>query len=219
MLDVRQLRSSPFHTEGDGISERVIKTITSMLTHHVNENTDDWDTKLPQVELAYNTAVHSTTRFSPFQLQFGRRPKLPIDLFYNSLTTAEVENINLNRELKNLALPTEVDFALAEELYAHKLKTSLKAAYKRLAENMNKRMTNAKEYHDRWVRVFRDTTTKVDINKKLSNKFTGPYEVLARINKVNYVLRGVGARRKRSVFWLIRVRCSSSTCDEYRDSS
>jgi hypothetical protein len=35
---------------------------------------------LPHVEFAYNRAVHSTTKFSPFEIAYGFNPTAPIDL-------------------------------------------------------------------------------------------------------------------------------------------
>jgi hypothetical protein len=42
--------------------------------HHNN-----WDDYLDAVVFAYNTSQHKTTKFSPFELLFGRSPQLPID--------------------------------------------------------------------------------------------------------------------------------------------
>ncbi|CAF5165182.1 unnamed protein product, partial [Rotaria sp. Silwood1] len=40
---------------------------------------NDWDLHLKSIVLAYNTGQHATTKYSPYQLQFGRQPKLPAD--------------------------------------------------------------------------------------------------------------------------------------------
>ncbi|CAF4856330.1 unnamed protein product [Rotaria socialis] len=40
---------------------------------------NNWDEYLSPAVFAYNTGIHSTTQYSPFQLQFGREPRLPID--------------------------------------------------------------------------------------------------------------------------------------------
>ena len=60
-----------------------------MLTQFVEqERQNNWDLKLEKPSFAYNTAVNATTKCSPFELMFGRIPKLPIDLVYDQ-TNAE----------------------------------------------------------------------------------------------------------------------------------
>ena len=50
----------------------------------VSDHQHDWDSHLPRVLLAYRTAIHGTTGFSPFHITFGRSPSLPIDVFLGS---------------------------------------------------------------------------------------------------------------------------------------
>ena len=59
-------------------SERFMATIKKMLTAYCNENQDNWDQHLNALTFAYNTAVHSKTKYSPFFLMYGRKPKIPI---------------------------------------------------------------------------------------------------------------------------------------------
>ena len=63
-----------------------------MLTQFVNnQKQDNWNTKLEKLSFAYNTAVHAVTKFSPFELIFGRIPKLPIDLVYDQTDANELK--------------------------------------------------------------------------------------------------------------------------------
>ena len=39
-----------------------------------------WEECLPHVEFAYNRAVHSATKFSPFEIVYGFNPSTPFDL-------------------------------------------------------------------------------------------------------------------------------------------
>ena len=80
LLDVRRVRTSPYHPECDGLTERFNRTLKTMIASYVNEDQDDWDTKLPMLAFAYNTAVHATTKCTPFELIYGREPKIPLDL-------------------------------------------------------------------------------------------------------------------------------------------
>ena len=77
-------RSTPHHQQTDGACERVIGTLKQMLTAYVAHKREDWVTFLPFVVYAYNTARHSATKYSPFELVFGRKPTAVEDLVYES---------------------------------------------------------------------------------------------------------------------------------------
>ena len=90
-LDVHTLRTTAYHPQADGITERFNRTIKTMLAQFVDQQKqNDWDTKLDKLTFAYNTAVHATTKLSPFELMFGRVPKLPIDLVYDQTDSEEL---------------------------------------------------------------------------------------------------------------------------------
>jgi translation initiation factor IF-1 len=46
-----------------------------------------WEECLPHVEFAYNRAIHSTAKLSPFQVVYGFNPRAPIDIL--TLPTSE----------------------------------------------------------------------------------------------------------------------------------
>ena len=63
-----------------------------MLAQFVDQQKqNDWDTKQDKLTFAYKTAVHATTKLSPFELMFGRVPKLPIDLVYDQTNSDELK--------------------------------------------------------------------------------------------------------------------------------
>ncbi|CAF0886715.1 unnamed protein product [Brachionus calyciflorus] len=84
LLDVHKLRTTPHHPQCDGQTERFNRTLISMLRTFINENQDDWDILLNKLAFAYRTAVHRATGYTPFEMVYGRQPKLPIDLFYEN---------------------------------------------------------------------------------------------------------------------------------------
>ena len=55
MLEVNKTRTTPYHPESNGMVERINRTLKDMLSKVVNDNQDDWDTRLPQVLLAYRS--------------------------------------------------------------------------------------------------------------------------------------------------------------------
>ena len=80
ILGMHRTRTSAYHPQGNGQVERFNRTVESMLAKVVQENQKDWDTHIPSVLLAYRSAIHESTGFTPFHLTFGRSPRLPVDL-------------------------------------------------------------------------------------------------------------------------------------------
>ena len=74
LVGTRLYMSLAFHPQTDGTIERVNRTVTQMIRQCVRPDQKDWVVKLPAVEFAINSARSSTTRFSPFQLNYGRNP-------------------------------------------------------------------------------------------------------------------------------------------------
>lgn len=71
--------TSSYHPQTNGLTERFHRTLSDMLSMYIQPDHSNWDTILPFVTFAYNTAIQSTTGYSPFYLVFGRQPSLTLD--------------------------------------------------------------------------------------------------------------------------------------------
>ncbi|KAL7868371.1 hypothetical protein SRHO_G00097550 [Serrasalmus rhombeus] len=80
MLGIEKTRTSPYHAQSDGMVERLNRTLKDQLAKYMSQSGGEWDSYLPQIELAYNSSVHLSTGFSPFFLVHGREPHLPVDI-------------------------------------------------------------------------------------------------------------------------------------------
>ena len=76
---VAKSRTTPYHPQGDGQTERMNRTLINMLKTLSEEEKQSWNKHLSKLAFAYNVTSHSTTGFSPYFLMFGRNPKLPVD--------------------------------------------------------------------------------------------------------------------------------------------
>jgi hypothetical protein len=52
-----------------------------MLKMYANTDQDNWDVVLPLVTYAYNTGLHSATKYSPYEMLYGREPRTPLEAF------------------------------------------------------------------------------------------------------------------------------------------
>ena len=64
--------------------ERFNQTIQAMLVKFVQEKKETWEDYIDTCIYAYNTAQHESTKFTPFELMFCRKPVLPIDIGHNA---------------------------------------------------------------------------------------------------------------------------------------
>ncbi|KAM7297212.1 DDE-type integrase/transposase/recombinase, partial [Ixodes scapularis] len=72
-------RTTAYHPQTSGLTERLNKTIADMVSMYVDVEHETWDEVLPYVTFAYNTAVQETTGVPPFQLVYGRTVTTMLD--------------------------------------------------------------------------------------------------------------------------------------------
>ena len=65
------------HHHTPGQAERAVRTVKEMIKGHCNHKQDNWDVLLPDIELVYNSAQHSSTGITPFMADIGREVHLP----------------------------------------------------------------------------------------------------------------------------------------------
>ncbi|CAA7035261.1 unnamed protein product [Microthlaspi erraticum] len=79
-LGTKLLFSTTCHPQTDGQTEVVNRTLGTLLRALIKKNLKSWDECLPHIEFAYNHAVHSASKFSPFEIVYGFKPISPLDL-------------------------------------------------------------------------------------------------------------------------------------------
>jgi hypothetical protein len=77
-LGTKLKMSTAYHPQTDGQTERANRTLEDMLRAYVDYHGDDWDEKLTAVEIAVNNSTQSSTGFTPYYLNSGQHPHLPL---------------------------------------------------------------------------------------------------------------------------------------------
>ncbi|CAF4400204.1 unnamed protein product, partial [Rotaria magnacalcarata] len=78
--------STTYHPQSNRMIEKLNATFVPQIAKLQDKENNNWDEFLSPVVFAYNTGTHSTTQYSPFQLLYGREPRLPTDGKLSSFT-------------------------------------------------------------------------------------------------------------------------------------
>ena len=126
LLGMKKSRTTPYHPQGDGITERFNRTLLSMLKTLDASGKASWKDHVAPLVHAYNCTRHESTHFSPYFLMFGRTPRLPVDIF--------------------LGCPVELPSSVSS------LKERLENAYKVASDVVKQAAGRQKQNYDRKVR-------------------------------------------------------------------
>jgi transposase InsO family protein len=169
--------SSAYHPQTDGQTERTHRTLEQLLRAYVHPEHDNWASRLPVLEAAYNSAVHATTKQSPFYVNYGFEPLTPASLH----------------------LPQAVPSSFDSD--ARALLDSMRDIHQLVASELDLAKARAAEYANRSRRELtfavgdkvRLSTQHVVLgaqpSRKLRDRYAGPFTVTEVITPVSYRLQ------------------------------
>ncbi len=74
-------RTTPYHPQGNGQTERTNRSLLTILKTVVdNSNNDIWDDLVPRALSTYRSTVHESTGCTPVLMIFGQELRLPFDV-------------------------------------------------------------------------------------------------------------------------------------------
>ncbi|XP_063589651.1 uncharacterized protein LOC134766651 [Penaeus indicus] len=182
-LGITQYLASAYHPESQGALERFHQTLKSMLTKFCLETGKDWDEGLPLMLHAIRSAKQESLGYSPDELLFGREIRGPMKLM--SECWLDEENPGNVHE------------------YVYKLKTKLNFVRKFALENLKDAQRKMKDNFDKEAveREFNpgDKVLMLLPVRKLpfQASYQGPFEVIKKVGKVNYVVSTPGRRKSK----------------------
>ncbi|KAJ4978752.1 hypothetical protein NE237_009532 [Protea cynaroides] len=166
--------STAFYPQTDGQSERTIQILEDMLRACVIDFKGSWDEKLPLIEFAYNNSNQATIQMSPYEALYGRKCRTP--LFWNEVGERSIVGPEFVEETCRV-----VDI----------IKERVK-----IAQNRQKQYADTRRRDLEFAvgdKVFLKVSPMRGLKRfgqkgKLSPRYVGPYEILAKRGKVAYQL-------------------------------
>ena len=160
---VRHLHIIPYHPASNGVSERTVRKVLESLRTTIGSNDPNWDLHLPSVQMAINSAYHSTIQEIPHYALFGYSPRFPYELMATS--PAPVYNED----------PIRIRINNAKKLF-DTLRANLERSKVIMAEQKNKQA----KPHNFVVNehVYLRKPVLGGLNYKLDSKYMGPYVIV-----------------------------------------
>ena len=80
MLGIETKLSTAYHPETNGQTERMNQELEQYLRMYVNHRQNNWSEWLATAEFAFNNKVHTATKMSPFQVNYGKEPRMGFNI-------------------------------------------------------------------------------------------------------------------------------------------
>ena len=80
ILGIETKLSTAYHPETDGQMERTNQELEQYLRMYINHRQNNWAEWLVTAEFAFNNKIHTATKSSPFQVNYGREPRMGFNI-------------------------------------------------------------------------------------------------------------------------------------------
>ena len=193
---ISKSRTTPYHPMGDGLVERMNRTLLNLLRTYT-ESCGDWEEHLQLLLFAYRTTKHSSMGLSPHEVLFGYNPPsllVPTPHMPEPMDPTNYSTVLCKKllELRELVEANIVDSACCQkENYRSGEPTTLIAGQEVLVHNPTRGKLDPR-WTGPWTVIWQDATSvKVQMGGK---------EQIVHINRIRPLLQEDTAA-KRSQIW------------------
>ena len=169
ILNIKKTRSSPYYPAGNGMVERLFRTVKDMIFATASSSGQKWPDILPFIERSLRCTKHAYTEFTPYEIVFGRT----------------MPNIWIAAETKKDTFKCHHEYIADMQRYRNlveKILTQKREYQKTIDSNAGKR--SGFNVGDRvMAKIF-------PVQRGILNPaYDGPYEVVQLLSKWSYRLR------------------------------
>ena len=163
MLGIKTKLSMAYHPETDRQTERTNQELEQYLKMYVNHRQNNWAEWLAMAEFTFNNKVHTATKMSPFQVNYGREPRMDFDIRKKGKNDKAEEFVKEMKERHEEA------------------KAALVKSQEEMKRQVDRSRKEAEEYRVGDKVLISTKNFPMELRKramkKLTEKFIGPYVV------------------------------------------
>ena len=179
---VTQKLTTAYHPQTN-MTERVNRTLKTMIASFVGDHHQDWDRWLPEFRLAINTAVHETTGVTPAVLALGRELKGPLERLIHTTPPPHTPAYHTLHSHTQLLKEVERHVGVAKTRQAKYYNARRKDVHFVVGDLV-------------WVRSHPLSKASVHFSAKLAPRWSGPVRVEKRLGPVNYRVQWLTDKEK-----------------------
>ena len=174
LCDIKGNRSTSFHPESDGQTERVNQTLEQYLRIYCDYHQDNWSQLLPLAEFVYNNAKNVSTGMSPFYANYGYHPR---------------HTIRIQQPAGNTNPSADTFIQRLEEIH-EELRVHLESAQQTYKDNHDKRVKAPPPFKPGDLVWLNRTNVKTSRpSQKLDVRLLGPFKVLKAVGESKLAFR------------------------------
>ena len=178
LLSMKQLTTTPYHPQCNGLVERFNGTLKTMLKRMCAERPKDWDRYIDALLFAYREAPQESLGFAPFEMLYGRSVNGPLQIL-RQLWTKEQDNPETRTTYQ----------------YVVDLRNRLQETWDMAHDELRRSQIRQKRHFDFRAkeRTFKHGDQVLILlptsDNKLLMQWKGPFEVLERIEGHDYLIQ------------------------------
>ena len=209
LFKIRKITTSAYHPETNGSLERSHKVLVEYLRCFCTEKQTQWENWIPFSTFVYNTTPHTVTKFTPFELMYGRLANLPGELQKGPISPL----YNYDDFVANTKHKLKVSHEIARQ-------NLIKAKVEQKGKYDNKR-AHPVEFHAGMKVLLSNEYTKTGTSRKLASPWIGPYKVVKVNDNGTLALQQLGKNfrknKKQQVVHANRVKPYFSSLQDEDD--
>lgn len=182
--DVQLWYNAVYHPQANP-TERVNRTLKTMLSSFVKDNHRTWSRYLPKVSCAIRTSVHEVTKHTPYFVNFGREHVISgkDHAVFRDIVRSD-HGYGSDNEEKSRNRSEEFRLLFEE------IRDRIRKAHERSKQryDLRRRPANFREQDVVYVRNHVLSDASKGIAAKLAPKFVGPYKVKKKVSYLTYEL-------------------------------
>lgn len=173
-VGIQRRITSAYHPRTNGQVERLNQTIVDMLRKLGESDRHNWHKWLPFALLSYRSKVHTCTKFTPFELMFGRKMNSFENWNIANMITQDESIENRQNEIENMVSTHETAISNIESSKEHQM------------DNQNASANIEIDLIPIGTTVY---VKSMGLLGKMEPRYHGPYTVVGYTRRKNYLLK------------------------------